>query len=141
MSNAKKMTVAERAGHTVGQWLKPVVRLESAIVQRLVAIGVPRRLVLTLKWVVRLALAACLLYIAFVPAVLLFVFLFVLFLQHSDGDIVESDEEDEEIESFVQTQNYMRKAEEAIRFPEQAGHLYLHENQALDADNPDDLLH
>ncbi|WP_273828442.1 DUF3742 family protein [Pseudomonas chlororaphis subsp. aureofaciens] len=143
MNNAKRMTVAERAGHTVGRWLKSVMRLESSVVQNAVAVGVPCWLALALKWAVRLALAAGLLYIAAVPAVLILGFLIVLFLHHSDDDrdFIESDEEDEQIESFFQTQTYMKRAEDAMRFPEQAGHLHPREDQALDADSSDDILH
>ncbi|WJV25592.1 MULTISPECIES: DUF3742 family protein [Pseudomonas] len=91
MSSAKKMTTAERAGHAVGRWLKSVVRLESSVVHKFVAIGVPRWLALALKWTLRLALAAALLYIAFVPAV--FILLIVLFLMRSSGTEAPDDEE------------------------------------------------
>ncbi len=36
MTNVKKMTFAARAGHKAGRWVKPLVCLETAIVQCLV---------------------------------------------------------------------------------------------------------
>ncbi|UQS88748.1 DUF3742 family protein [Pseudomonas chlororaphis subsp. piscium] len=111
MNNAKKMTAAERAGHTVGRWLKSVVRLESAIVQRLVAVGIPGWLTLALKWIVRLALVVGLLYIAFVPALILL--LFVLFQMRSGDAEVLDDEEFEESFNFHYNMDMEEEARKA----------------------------
>ncbi|WP_025809868.1 DUF3742 family protein [Pseudomonas chlororaphis] len=140
MNNAKKMTAAERAGHTVGRWLKPAVRLESALVQRFAAVGVPRWLALALKWIVRLALAVGLLYIAFVPA--LIILLLVLFQMRSgDAEVLD----DEEFQKMAEFLDHMEQEEEAMKPQWREGHsgwgLYSHDDHALDVNNPDDFRH
>ncbi|MGV8399297.1 DUF3742 family protein [Pseudomonas aeruginosa] len=67
MNDVKQMSVARRAGHTVGRWFRPVLRLETALLGSLVKAGVPQQLVLILKWGIRLPLALGLLYVAFLP--------------------------------------------------------------------------
>ncbi|AZD86891.1 hypothetical protein C4K14_4069 [Pseudomonas chlororaphis subsp. aureofaciens] len=139
MNNAKKMTAAERAGHTVGRWLKPIVRLESAIVQRLVAVGLPGWLALALKWTVRLALSVGLLYIAFVSALILL--LFVLFqMRRGDAEVLD----DEEFHKMVELHDYIDQ-EEALKPQLREGHSgwgwYSHDDQALDIEYPDDSHH
>lgn len=133
MTNVKKMTFAERAGHKLGRWVKPLVRLETAIVQRLVAAGIPPGLALALKWAIRCALALALLYFALIPALVFLVFFFFLALGGGTETV------DDGMEDIT---DYMRKEEEALKPKWREGHsgwgLYSHDDQALDVDNPDD---
>ncbi|AYU89951.1 MULTISPECIES: DUF3742 family protein [Serratia] len=131
MTDVKKMTLAERAGHKLGRWVKPLVRLEAAIVQRLVTAGIPSGLALTLKWAIRCALALALLYFALIPALIILVFFF--FLTLGGGEAETGNDDMEEIT------DYMRKEEEALKPKWREGHsgwgLYSHDDQALDVDN------
>ncbi|EPG2630793.1 TPA: DUF3742 family protein [Pseudomonas aeruginosa] len=134
MDNASKR-LAARTGRAVGRCLRPCVRLESAIVRRLVAAGVPRWLAATLKWAVRLVLALGLLYLAFIPAL---IFLFVLLLANRGGGVVS----DEERQQSLYFQELMDAEEEAMkpqwREGESGWGLYSHDGHPMDVDNLDD---
>ncbi|WP_211460882.1 DUF3742 family protein [Collimonas silvisoli] len=95
MQETKTMTFAERAGRTVGRWLKPIARLESAVWRRFATAGAPHWLVLTLKWGVSLALLLGLLYLSVVPALIV---LFLVLLGGGTG--VMDDEEFQESFNF-----------------------------------------
>ncbi|TEP81979.1 DUF3742 family protein [Pseudomonas aeruginosa] len=134
MDNASKR-LAARTGRAVGRCLRPCVRLESAIVRRLVAAGVPRWLAATLKWAVRLVLALGLLYLAFIPVL---IFLFVLLLANRGGGVVSY----EERQQSLYFQELMDAEEEAMkpqwREGESGWGLYSHDGHPLDVDNLDD---
>ncbi|HCI1801415.1 TPA: DUF3742 family protein [Pseudomonas aeruginosa] len=134
MDNASKR-LAARTGRAVGRCLRPCVRLESAIVRRLVAAGVPRWLAATLKWAVRLVLALGLLYLAFIPAL---IFLFVLLLANRGGGVVS----DEERQQSLHFQELMDAEEEAMKPQWREGEfgwgLYSHDGHPMDVDNLDD---
>lgn len=134
MTNVKKITFAERVGHKVGRWVKPLVRLETAIVQRLVAAGIPAGLARALKWAIRFALALALLYFALIPALVFLIFFFFLALGVGGVEVVDDEMED--------ISDYMRKEQEAKEPKWREGHsgwgLYSHDDQALDVDNSDD---
>ncbi|HBP6102097.1 DUF3742 family protein [Pseudomonas aeruginosa] len=134
MDNASKR-LAARTGRAVGRCLRPCVRLESAIVRRLVAAGVPRWLAATLKWAVRLVLALGLLYLAFIPAL---IFLFVLLLANRGGGVVS----DEDMQFARDVQDYVDKEQEALKPQWREGDsgwgLYSHDGHPMDVDNPDD---
>ncbi|EHD1638524.1 DUF3742 family protein [Salmonella enterica] len=141
MNNVDKIPAAERAGQTVGRWLKSVIRLESALLHRIAATGVPRWLVLMLKWVIRLVLVLVFFYIAFVPALVVLMLSIVFFLQHRDGYEASNDEEYQKNAAFYEQ---TAENEEALKPQLRDGHSgwgwYSHDDQALDIEYPDDFV-
>ncbi|MBY4709823.1 DUF3742 family protein [Burkholderia cepacia] len=108
MKKAKAVTFAERAGRTVGRWLKPVVRMESTVWRNVAAAGAPHGLVLTLKWCVRLALLLGLMYLSIVPA--LIVLILVLLGSRGAGTA-----DEEPWNPSFEVHDYMRTEEEALK--------------------------
>ncbi|WP_196487790.1 DUF3742 family protein [Burkholderia cepacia] len=115
MKKAKAVTFAERAGRTVGRWLKPVVRMESTVWRNVAAAGAPHGLVLTLKWCVRLALLLGLMYLSIVPA--LIVLILVLLGSRGAGTA-----DEEPWNPSFEVHDYMRTEEEALKPRWREGH-------------------
>ncbi|UOB56990.1 DUF3742 family protein [Burkholderia pyrrocinia] len=138
MQETKTMTIAERAGRTVGRWLKPIARLESVIWCRFATAGAPQWLVLTLKWGVRLALLLGLLYLSVVPALIV---LFLVLL----GSLGNGRNDEAVWNPSFEVHDYMRKEEEALKPQWREGHsgwgMYSHDDHALDVDDLDDGRH
>jgi len=135
MSTVKSMTFAERAGHTVVRWLKPVARLESTLWRSLVTAGAPRPLVLLLKWVVRFALLLGVLYVSVVPALTAIVLVLL-------GRVGTESMDDKEFQDSLYIHDYMQREQEALEPLWREGHsgwgLYSRDDHALDVDNLDD---
>ncbi|MBN3849435.1 DUF3742 family protein [Paraburkholderia sp. Ac-20342] len=139
MNNVKGMTLAERAGRTFSRWLKSVVRLEAAVLRSLATAGIPRALVLALKWGVRVALGVGLLYFALVPALII---LFLGFFLVPGGNSAPLD--DEEFREMAEFHTFIEKEREARKPQQRDGHSgwgwYSHDDHALDIEHPDDFL-
>lgn len=132
MNNVDKMTAAERAGQTVGRWLKSVIRLESALLRRVAAFGIPHWLVLTLKWVVRLTLAMGFLYVAFLPVL---VVLMLSLLCNKASNFVEEDWED--IHDDMEREQ--KAHEPQWRYGHSGWGLYSQDDHVLDVNDENDF--
>lgn len=133
--NKKKMTAGESIGHAVGWCFKTIIRLETAVLRRLISKGVPCFIASILKWTVRLTLILGLLYFALVPALIITPIVLYLVGGNSSGSV------DEE-EDWQYIQDYMEK-EEALKPQLRNGHSgwgwYSHDDQALSIEYPDDF--
>lgn len=137
MGNVAKMTVAERIGHAVGRCLKPIMRLETTVLRRLVSTGVPCFLASVLKWAVRLALILGFLYFALVPALIITPIVLYLVGGNSSGNAADEEEDWQYIHDYMEKERKAREPE--WRDGHSGWGMYSYDDIALNVYNEDDL--